>query len=664
MAVNPDLARERKQATFDVEKLTEFIYNGGNIVRRRRYLQNIIFNDKYLSSFKPWAYRTREEEYEIGLAKNVYLNKLMNDLNITNAYEQFFIREAAVSQESNPLGLHVVMFIPTIEKQGTKEQVNKWIPLAKSYKIIGTYAQTELGHGTFLRGLETTATFDPATDEFVINCPTLTSMKYWPGALGKTCNAAVTMAQLHINGKNYGMHAFMTPLRDFETHQPLPGIVIGDIGPKFGYGGNDNGFLLFKNYRIPRDHMLMRYAKVERDGTYTSPPSAKLAYAPMIHVRSLIVGDAARCLAQAAVIATRYSAVRRQSEMKPGEGESQVIDYQTQQEKLFPQIANSYALLFVSRYMLDTYLNITQQIEQGKTDELPQLHAIASGMKAVSSWLASEGVDNLRMACGGHGYSHASGIPKIFINLTPACTYEGENTVMVLQSARYLVKCVSMLQRGETLPGFMTYLSKARGSKSPLDDRLQFSDLVDAYEQRAARMVKSSAMRLQSLIASGKSPEVSWNMTSVQLTKAAMAHVEAFIVKTFVEVVSTIADKNVRAAMESLCRLYAVHGMNKKMGDFLKDSYISGAQADMLMNKMLDLFQEIRPNAVALVDAYDYHDNTLQSCIGRYDGKVYEALYEYSKNSPLNEKEVLDSYYKLLRPVMKGEYSIPPVAKL
>ena len=36
--------------------------------------------------------------------------------------------------------------------------------------------------GTFIRGLETTATYDPLTEEFVLNSPTLTSMKWWPGS--------------------------------------------------------------------------------------------------------------------------------------------------------------------------------------------------------------------------------------------------------------------------------------------------------------------------------------------------------------------------------------------------------------------------------------------------------------------------------------------------
>lgn len=43
-------------------------------------------------------------------------------------------------------------------------------------------AQTELGHGTYVRGLETVVTFDKDTDEFIINSPTITSYKYWPGS--------------------------------------------------------------------------------------------------------------------------------------------------------------------------------------------------------------------------------------------------------------------------------------------------------------------------------------------------------------------------------------------------------------------------------------------------------------------------------------------------
>lgn len=71
-----------------------------------------------------------------------------------------------------------------------------------------------------------------------------------------------------------------------------------------------------------------------------------------------------------------------------------------------------------------------------------------------------------------------------------------------------------------------------------------------------------------------------------------------------------------------------------------KDGFFSPHQVSLLKNKLADLLAEIRPNAVALVDAFDYPDKILDSCLGRYDGQVYQALYEYAKNSPFNEQEV------------------------
>ena len=75
------------------------------------------------------------------------------------------------------VGIGQGMFVPAIKGQGTEEQQQKWLPLAYKMQIIGCYAQTELGHGSNVQGLETTATFDPDKDEFVIHSPTLTSSK-------------------------------------------------------------------------------------------------------------------------------------------------------------------------------------------------------------------------------------------------------------------------------------------------------------------------------------------------------------------------------------------------------------------------------------------------------------------------------------------------------
>lgn len=145
----------------------------------------------------------------------------------------------------DPTSLHVGMFQTALLKLGSDEQAEKWIKNVRSMKWMGCYAQTEMGHGSNVAGLETTATLDLATDEFVIHSPTVTSTKFWPGGLGLWANYAAVFAQCIVGENNYGVNCFLVPIRDLETHLPLKGVKVGDIGPKLGYNSKDNGWLMF-----------------------------------------------------------------------------------------------------------------------------------------------------------------------------------------------------------------------------------------------------------------------------------------------------------------------------------------------------------------------------------------------------------------------------------
>lgn len=68
--------------------------------------------------------------------------------------------------------------------------------MALNLDIHGCYAQTEIGHGSNVAGLETTATLDTKTDEFVIDMPTNTATKWWPGEMGRFANFACVFASL------------------------------------------------------------------------------------------------------------------------------------------------------------------------------------------------------------------------------------------------------------------------------------------------------------------------------------------------------------------------------------------------------------------------------------------------------------------------------------
>ena len=59
------------------------------------------------------------------------------------------------------------MFRLSVENLANAEQAAYWLPKVENVDIVGCYAQTELGHGSNVAGLETTATFDKSRDEFV-----------------------------------------------------------------------------------------------------------------------------------------------------------------------------------------------------------------------------------------------------------------------------------------------------------------------------------------------------------------------------------------------------------------------------------------------------------------------------------------------------------------
>ena len=72
-------------------------------------------------------------------------------------------------------------------------------------------------------------------------------------------NHAVVQAKLIINGKDYGAHPFLVPLRSLKDHTPLPGVVIKDQGPKQGAVSMDNGYARFNNVHIPRENVSVTF---------------------------------------------------------------------------------------------------------------------------------------------------------------------------------------------------------------------------------------------------------------------------------------------------------------------------------------------------------------------------------------------------------------------
>jgi len=118
-------------------------------------------------------------------------------------------------------------------------------------KYVGCFCLTELGFGNNAIKMETTATWDQKTQEWIIDCPTTRSHKYW--ITNGACHAhfAIVFAQTIVNGKHEGINVFMVRIRDDNLKQ-IPGVYIEDMGMKQGCNGVDNAKISFTNVRIPR----------------------------------------------------------------------------------------------------------------------------------------------------------------------------------------------------------------------------------------------------------------------------------------------------------------------------------------------------------------------------------------------------------------------------
>lgn len=343
-----------------------------------------------------------------------------------------------------PVQPQLRIFISNLERQMTDEQKAEWIPKAERFEIFGSYPQTELGHGSNVRGIETTATFDQDTDEFVIHSPTISSTKCWIGGSGVWATHGLVVARLIIKSQDYGNHLFLTQLRNLNTQELMPGVSIFELGPKVFQGmlGADTGALRFNHVRVPRTQMLARFAQVSRDGQYIPPRNTKHSYGSMVTVRALMAEITGQDLLKPIAIAYHYTIFRRQFKQDQNAAtETVVFDYASVRHRLLPLLAQATALVLVGQRINKDYAEYTAQVlKTGDFSRLEDLHLQTVGAKVYATEICAKGTETCRIMCGGHGYSALAGFGRLYAHAVNAVTYEGDNYVIAQQIPRAMLK--------------------------------------------------------------------------------------------------------------------------------------------------------------------------------------------------------------------------------
>jgi len=691
---NTDLVKERSRSTIDIIRITNLLDGSPEETQRRRYLGQLIARDPtgvFSNDENPFLHR--KDRHIRALAKHVRLIELCRSIGIGNDVggevtlsKDWFTLVNALGDDL-PTALHWVMFLPNILSLCDDEQQKKWLPLCRDWRMIGCYAQTELGHGSNVRGLETTATFireDKGEGHWVINSPTLTSTKFWPGTLGRTCNHAMVIARLIDGDKiDRGVHNFLVQTRSMKDHSLMPGVICGDIGPKIGLNNMDNGFARFDNVVVPRRNMAMRFVTVDKMGRYKkkalSDAASKVSYITMMQVRAYIIHESFRNLAMGVTMAIRYSAVRRQGFSSDDKTEVQILNYKQQQYRLFPLLASSYCFFFTGKRILAQLKAVENRLisltassskEVITKTEVGDIHASLSALKSFTTTVAANGIEDCRKSCGGHGFLQCSGFPELMCTYLQNPTVEGDNQMLPMQVFKILLKLFRDVKTGNDkgisdwkkcharylIQPIKEILNGGKRAKCIItykEGMMDINVLIEAFQHRSARLLVQIAQQIESEVMEGASMEVAWNGALIQMGRASIAHALVLLLDNFNRGIREESGKILGSdeldVMRNLSVLFGLYWMEKEAGDFLEDGYVSPEQIKWARSCVTIMLDKLRPHVISLVDAFDFSDFLLKSALGRYDGNVYPSILETSKKDPLNMTEPGPGYEEHLK---------------
>ncbi len=505
---------------------------------------------------------------------------------------------------------------------GTKKHHKKYLRQIGTLELPGCFAMTETGHGSNVKGLETTATYDHQEGVITVHTPHEQAGKEYIGNAALHGQMATVFAKLIIEGVDYGVNAFVVPLRN-SSGELLPGIRVEDNGHKMGLNGVDNGRIWFDQVKIDRDAMLDRYASIDDDGKFNSPISSDnrrffTMLGTLVGGRIGIARSALSAAKSGLTIAIRFANQRRQFGPENGE-EVPILNYRTHQRRLLPLLANAFAGHFALRYLTQRFLHRTDE-------ELKEVEALAAGLKAWSTWNTTRTLQECREALGGKGYLSENRIDRLKNDTDIYTTFEGDNTVLMQLVAKSRLAEFKKEFADINFFGMVNYIAdKARinmSEKNPITIRETSSEhLLDhnfhlkAFRYREMSILKSAATRFKHHLDEGMDSFDAFNQTQYHMLMVGFAYIERVILEQFVEEIQQIEDKDCRMVLTKVYQLFALSQVEQNKGWYLESGYMDGVKTKAIRREVNQLCWELRKEATGLVEAFGIPEKLLPELV-------------------------------------------------
>jgi acyl-CoA oxidase len=521
-------------------------------------------------------------------------------------------------------GVQFGLFGMSVYFLGTEKHHKKYLKQIGTLELPGCFAMTETGHGSNVKGIETTATYQHATKTLIINTPNELAKKEYIGNAAVHGQMATTFVKLIIDGKDYGVSAVLVPIRD-KNGKTLAGVTIEDCGRKMGLNGVDNGKIHFNNVSVPVENLLDRFASINAEGKFESPIASDnrrffTMLGTLVGGRIGIPRSGLSASKSGLTIAIRYGDQRKQFGPE-GASEIPILNYRTHQRRLMPLLANAYALHFSLRYL-------TQRFVNRKEEDMQEIEALAAGLKSFATWNTTATLQECREACGGKGFLSENRIERLKNDTDIYTTFEGDNTVLLQLVAKSRLTEFKQEFSNMGMFGILNFVAEQATSSltelNPFFTRntdeehlLDFEFQLNAFKHRERDILVSAAQRLKKHISGGMDSFDAFNVSQHHLVQVGLAHIERVILEKFIEQVDQTKDAGCKAVLKKLCQLFALSQIEKNKGWYLESGYMEGSKTKAVRKLVNQLCWDIRQEAVPLVDAFKIPENCLAAPIAR-----------------------------------------------
>ncbi len=534
-----------------------------------------------------------------------------------------------------------------VHQLGTQAHHDRYLRATANAELLGCFAMTEHGHGSNVQALETTASYDVGSEEFIINTPHDNARKDYIGGAGVYARYAAVFAQLIAGGESKGVHCFVVPIRD-EDGNDLPGIRTADDGLKAGLNGVDNGMIWFDHVRVPRENLLNRYADVSPAGVYSSsienPNKRFFTMLGTLVQGRVCVGAASLSSAKNALTIAIRHALRRVQFGPDDTHEVPLMHYRTHQRRLLPLLARTYALYFAQQELTARFAEVMSAGNDAEDLARRELETLAAGLKAANTWHAMRTIQTCREACGGAGYMAENRFGQLRDDIDIFTTFEGDNTVLTMLCARGLltdyahdfgglnpVGVVSFVanqavetvverlfarQIGQIITDWIPVPRPGHGGsdeETPLPDH---DYLLELFEWRQGHITASVANRFRKGLGQGNDPFEVLRAVQDHLLRVGTSYIDTFAFRAFKKVVDACEDPAIKQSLSWLLSLYGLSSIEDDKGFYQEHGRLASGRTKQVTREVNDLCDKVSRQASMLVDAFGIPDEVLAAPIG------------------------------------------------